>query len=178
MPSNIILKKSSVAARIPVTGDLEYGELALNYTDGALYYKRSDNTIQNLISSGGGSVTLNGTETLTNKTIVARSVNASATSGTLTPDSSTTDLYVAERLTGAITIAQPSGTPTNGQKLIIRLKDNGTSRGITWTTSAGAFRAISVDLPVSTTADKLTYVGCIYNTTDSFWDVVASVTQA
>lgn len=53
MASSIILKKSSVAARVPVTGDLAYGELALNYADGALYYKRSDNTIQNLISTGG-----------------------------------------------------------------------------------------------------------------------------
>lgn len=56
MTSSIILKKSSVASRVPVVGDLAYGELALNYADGALYYKRSDNTIQNLIvaSSGGG----------------------------------------------------------------------------------------------------------------------------
>jgi len=54
MASSIILKKSSVAARVPVTGDLAYGELALNYADGALYYKRSDNTIQNLIPASGG----------------------------------------------------------------------------------------------------------------------------
>jgi hypothetical protein len=49
MTSSIILKKSSVAGRIPATGDLAYGELGLNYADGALYFKRSDNTIQNLI---------------------------------------------------------------------------------------------------------------------------------
>ena len=33
------LKKSSVAGRIPVAGDLEYGELAINYRDGKLYTK-------------------------------------------------------------------------------------------------------------------------------------------
>lgn len=55
MTSSIILKKSSVAARVPVPGDLAYGELALNYADGALYYKRSDNTIQNLIAAAGSS---------------------------------------------------------------------------------------------------------------------------
>ena len=49
MTASIILKKSSVAARVPVAGDLQYGELALNYADGALYYKRSDNEIQNII---------------------------------------------------------------------------------------------------------------------------------
>jgi hypothetical protein len=55
MTSSIILKKSSVAARVPVVGDLAYGELALNYADGALYYKRSDNTIQNLLAGAGSS---------------------------------------------------------------------------------------------------------------------------
>jgi hypothetical protein len=59
MTASIILKKSSVAARVPATGDLAYGELALNYADGALYYKRSDNTVQNLIptNTGTGTVT-------------------------------------------------------------------------------------------------------------------------
>ena len=44
MASQVILKKSSVAARVPVVGDLAYGELALNYADGLLYYKKSDGT--------------------------------------------------------------------------------------------------------------------------------------
>lgn len=56
MTSSIILKKSSVASRVPVVSDLAYGELALNYADGALYYKRSDNTIQNLLASSGASL--------------------------------------------------------------------------------------------------------------------------
>jgi hypothetical protein len=103
---------------------------------------------------------------------------ASGTSGTLTPNGDTTDLYEAEGLTGAITLAQPSGTPVDGQKLMIRIKDNGTARGITWTTSAGAFRAVGITLPTTTVISKVTYVGCVYNSTDSFWDAVATVTQA
>jgi hypothetical protein len=105
-------------------------------------------------------------------------VNASATSGTITPDGDTTDLYIAEGLTGAITLAVPSGTPSNGQKLLIRLKDDGTARGITWTTSAGGYRAIGITLPTTTVINKTTYVGCVYNSADSFWDAVATVTQA
>ena len=46
MANKIILKKSSVTGRVPVVGDLDYGELALNYADGKLWYKKSDNTIQ------------------------------------------------------------------------------------------------------------------------------------
>ena len=50
--ANIIkIKNSSVAAKVPVTGDLAYGEIALNYADGKIYYKKSDNTIQSI--SGG-----------------------------------------------------------------------------------------------------------------------------
>lgn len=45
MANQIILKKSSVVSKVPATGDLAYGELALNYADGKLYYKRSDNII-------------------------------------------------------------------------------------------------------------------------------------
>jgi len=48
MSNTLLLKKSSVAGRIPLAADLEYGELALNYTDGKLYYKTSSNTVANL----------------------------------------------------------------------------------------------------------------------------------
>lgn len=36
----IILKKSNVALKAPTTSDLDWGELAINYTDGRLYYKK------------------------------------------------------------------------------------------------------------------------------------------
>lgn len=117
-------------------------------------------------------------QTLLNKRVNPRAVSAPATSGTLTINGDVTDLYAADGLTGAITFAQPSGTPVNGQKLLIRLEDNGTARGITWTTSSGAFRAVGVTLPTTTVLGKVSYVGCVYNSTDVFWDVVATVTQA
>ena len=127
--------------------------------------------------SGGGVVTETATQTLTNKRIDPRAVPG-GTSGTLTINGNTTDLYEAENLVGAITFAQPSGTPVDGQKLMIRIKDNGTARGITWTTSAGAFRAVGITLPTTTVSSRVTYVGCVYNSTDGFWDAIATVTQA
>ena len=45
MANKITLKRSSVSGKAPETTDLDYGELALNYTDGKLYYKTSSNTI-------------------------------------------------------------------------------------------------------------------------------------
>lgn len=46
MASKIVLKKSSVVGKVPTTADLDYGEVALNYADGRLYYKTSSNTIE------------------------------------------------------------------------------------------------------------------------------------
>jgi hypothetical protein len=48
---------------------------------------------------------------------------------------------------------------------------------ITFPTSAGTYRAIGTTIPTSTTASKTIYVGCIYNNTDAYWDVVAVTTQ-
>jgi hypothetical protein len=42
MANKVLLKKSSVAAKVPLTTDLDYGELALNYADGKLHYKKSN----------------------------------------------------------------------------------------------------------------------------------------
>ena len=47
MANKIILKKSSVQGKIPLVQDLDYGELALNYADGKLYYK---NTLTDVVS--------------------------------------------------------------------------------------------------------------------------------
>lgn len=49
--TKVLLKKSSVGDNAPGTGDLEYGEVAINYADGRLYYKNSSNQIKNFIDS-------------------------------------------------------------------------------------------------------------------------------
>lgn len=103
---------------------------------------------------------------------------AGVASGTLTVNAATTDLFTATGLTGTVTFAAPSGTAVDGQKLLIRLKDDGTARTVNWTTSSGGYRAIGVTLPSGTTANKITYLGCLYNSSEVFWDVVATVTQA
>jgi hypothetical protein len=52
--NRILLKKSSVVGKIPNTSDVEFGELALNFSDGRLYFKNSDNNID-FFESGTGS---------------------------------------------------------------------------------------------------------------------------
>lgn len=50
MSNKIILKKSSVTSKVPLASDLEYGEVAINYADGKIYYKTDSNQIK-VISS-------------------------------------------------------------------------------------------------------------------------------
>jgi len=45
------LKKSSVSGNIPAAENLEYGELAINFADGKLFYKNSSNEIKSFIDS-------------------------------------------------------------------------------------------------------------------------------
>lgn len=64
MSNNIILKKSSVGDKVPLAGDLQHGELALNFTDGKLYFKNTANAIKSF-TNDEAVVTLAGTQTIT-----------------------------------------------------------------------------------------------------------------
>lgn len=50
MANKVLLKKSSVAGKVPLTNDLSYGELALNYNDGTAYYRTVGDVIEPLVS--------------------------------------------------------------------------------------------------------------------------------
>lgn len=113
-------------------------------------------------------VTLTGAQTLTNKRIDPR-VGTTATSATPTPVGDSNDLYAVTALAAAAELQAPSGTPVNGQGILIRIKDDGTPRALTYN---AIYRAIGVTLPTTTAASKTIYLGCVYNSADSKWDVV------
>lgn len=102
------------------------------------------------------------------------SVQTVASSATVTPAFGN-DLVTITAQAAALTIANPTGTAIPGMGMVIRIKDNGTARAITWGTQ---YRGIGVTLPSTTVATKTTYVAMIYNATDTTWDVVAVGTQA
>jgi hypothetical protein len=74
----------------------------------------------------------------------------------------------------ALTIAAPTGTPSNGNAFVFRIKDNGTARAITFN---AIYRAIGSSLPTTTTISKTLYFAAVYNSTDTKWDVFPSNTE-
>ena len=80
MSNKVLLKKSSVLGKAPETSDLDYGELALNYADGLLYFKTASNSIQSFAASNS-TVTLTATQTLTNKTLTSPTLNTPSING-------------------------------------------------------------------------------------------------
>lgn len=87
----------------------------------------------------------------------------------------TADEFVVTAQAGALLFNAPGGTPVEGQKLIIRIKDNGTARALTWN---AIFRAMGTALPSTTVLSKTLYLGFIYNATDTKFDLVASAQEA
>lgn len=76
---------------------------------------------------------------------------------------------------GNRTIAVPTNA-TNGQKIVIRHLASGAARTLALNSGAGGFRFGTDITALSQTASgKTDYIGCIYSSIDSFWDVVGYV---
>lgn len=97
-------------------------------------------------------------------------VASTASTTSWTVDAGATDVAIQTALAGALTINAPSNAPSVPQTLTIRIEDNGTARAITWDS---VFRAIGITLPATTVVGKLLYATCMYNPTDTKWDVLA-----
>ena len=149
----------------------------------------SSGTVTNL--TGTASININGTvgattantgafTTLTASTNLSSTridprVSSTASTATLTPDIASFDQYNLTAQAAGLTIAAPTGTPVDGNKLIIRILDNGTARALTWNAT---YTVVGTTLPTTTVINKTTYVGCIYNANNTRWDVIAVTTQA
>ena len=112
------------------------------------------------------------TRTLTNKRITKR-VSSTTSTSTLTPDSDSYDVVKLTAQAAALTIAAPTGTPTDGQPLLIQIVDNGTARALTWN---AAYVAMGAALPATTTVSKILQVGCIWDAGTSKW-LASSIQQ-
>lgn len=132
MSTKIRLKKSGLTGNVPNSIDLEYGELALNYADGVLYYKDASNNIQQI--SGAVSNTF-------------ETINANGT--LLIPDSNTDILSILAGEGVNITANGLSDTLT----INVRFNDTVTSSNTNQAATANAVRtAFNLANTANTTA--------------------------
>jgi hypothetical protein len=117
------------------------------------------------------------TASLINGTRINPRISSTTSTATLTVNSDSYDQAVLTAQAVALSVAAPTGTPVNGQKLTLRFKDNATAQTISWTITSGGFRVIGCTLPTTTVISKTIYIGCIYNSDDTFWDVVSVAQQ-
>lgn len=101
-------------------------------------------------------------------------VQSVTSAATVTPTTLNDEVVITAQAV-ALALANPTGTALQGQSLIIRIKDNGTARAITYDTQ---YRAIGVTLPSTTVISKTLYLGFIYNSTDTKWDCIGVSQQA
>ena len=100
-------------------------------------------------------------------------INSITSSATPAINTDTTDIFEITALAVAITsmTTNLTGTPHDGDSLIVRITDNATPQSITW---GASFEASTIALPTTTVASTLLTVGFFWNAVTSKWRCVAS----
>ena len=150
----------SSSPSVPITG-----------TDKFRYYD-SDGTLYEITYEDLASALFAETGTLTNKRVTPR-ITTITSSATPTINTDNCDCVTITALAADITSMTSglSGTPTNFQKLIIRIKDDGTARNITW---GASYVNRGVALPTTTIVSKVTTVGLEYDSVAAVWGCIGT----
>lgn len=118
-------------------------------------------------------------QVLTNKTLldatnVVEELTSVASNASITPTGGSLRNYLkVTALAEGTTINAPSGSPADGNMLLMRIKDNGTARALGYN---AIFRDVGVTRKTTTTISKTLYQLARYNSADTKWDII-SVTQ-
>jgi hypothetical protein len=96
---------------------------------------------------------------------------ADATSITINADATDLAVQTNTQATGTLTINAPTGTPVDGQKFMLRLKSTNVQ---TFSFNAAFTGSADIFLPITSTgSNKYDYLGFIYNSTTSTWQLIA-----
>ena len=134
--AKVILKNSSVASKVPLTTDLAFGEVALNYQDGKLYYKKSDGTtIGSFIDVGNvtyvGTTSISLSRTSAAQTLTGVSIDGTAAIATTANALNSANSYAVTGLT--VNSAGVISLQNNGD--IVLYRSGGTTGAIYFTGS-------------------------------------------
>jgi hypothetical protein len=150
---------------------------ALAGTSGGLFKTAANTWALRTITAGAGITVTNGGGVAGDPTVAlaaaqAATVVALADGATPALDASLGNVFTLAAA-GDRTIAIPSNA-SNGQKIIIRHLASGGARTLALNTGAGGFRfGTDVTALTQTTSGKTDYIGAVYSSIDSKWDVVA-----
>jgi hypothetical protein len=135
---------------------------------------KGNGTAMSAATAGTDYVSPTGTETLTNKNIQSRVVASTTNTTPVVINADTTDMAtLVYTSAGTVVINAPTGTPVNGQKLLFRMQAT-SANSLTW--NAIFAGAATLTLPTAATGtSKYDYMGFIYNSTASKWQLVAKV---
>lgn len=113
------------------------------------------------------------TQTLTNKRINPRVNTLTVSSNTYTPNGDTTDTALIATPTANFTIASPTGTPVDSQKLVVRITSGATGYVPTW---GGSFSSSgTITLPASSLPPSKTItLGFVYDANAAKWVLLAA----
>jgi hypothetical protein len=95
--------------------------------------------------------------------------STTTTTATLTPNINTHSYYRITAQAGALSIAAPTGTPYDGQGLLIEIQDNGTTRALTWDAAYVSDSIYGLALPTTTTVNKTHFLTFVWNDTTDKW---------
>ncbi|MDB9983383.1 hypothetical protein OAD54_01405 [Candidatus Pelagibacter sp.] len=179
MATKIIHKKSTVAAKIPLVGDLSQGEIALNLTDKIIYTKDGGNniipigtidynelenlpaltsgTVTSVATSGGltgGTITSSGTISIADNGVTATKLNVTG--------NGTASQYLRSDGDGSFTWATPTDTNTtysagNGISLSSTTFSVAAGTGLTQQTSGLALSHLGIQSLIDPNDDRIMF---------------------
>lgn len=149
-----------------------YGKVSILNQGAGIANTDSTGTLLTPLTTPSGTVVgTSDTQTLTNKRITPR-ITTITSSATPTINTDNCDCVTITALAVAITsmTTNLSGTPNNFDMLMIRFKDDGTARAITWGTSYASSQST---LPTTTVISKVLTVGLLWDSVKSKWVCLA-----
>lgn len=144
------------------------------YSNGQILIGNSSNSLTKAQITAGPGITItngNGSITIAANGSAPR-VTTITSSGTPAINTDNCDAVTITAQAAAITsmTSSLSGTPSDFQRLLIRIKDDGTARAIAW---GASYVDSGSTLPVTTVASKVTTIGLIYDSVKAKWVCLA-----